>query len=206
MKRRQARIGLGMRVSRWSLLALLACLGMCCTQQSHPQAIPPAPQSAQTAKRSPSTLVTSLTAPACIVLEVQTEGGNSIQRCPGILGYQLLVLDSDSRMSITVLDPEGRQWPLAYDQVITPYFSSLGPQAEWRVLQSDAGGPSMALAVKVNANEDPESQAVTIYWAVARISPSDVCVTDRIRSGPDDAQRIAAAMADANSHPCVSTM
>jgi hypothetical protein len=148
MKRRQARIGRGMRVWRWSLLA---CLGICCTQQSLPQATPPAPPSDQTAKRSLSTLVTSLTAPACVVLDVQTEGGNSIQRCPGILGYQLLVLDSDSRMSITVVDPKGRQWPLAYDQVITPYFSSLGPQAEWQVLQSDAGGPSMALAVKVNA-------------------------------------------------------
>jgi hypothetical protein len=137
---------------------------------------------------------------------VQEEGGNSIQRCPGLLGYQLLVLDSDSRMSVTVVDPKGRQWPLAYDQVITPYFSSLGPQAQWRLLESDAGGASMALAVKVNASEDPESGVVTVYWAVARISPSEVCVTDRIRSGPDDAQRIAAAMAAANSHPCMSTM
>jgi len=203
MNRRQAPIGLGVLGSRWSFLL---CLGIGCTQQSHPQAAPPAPPSTQTVARSLSTLVTSLTAPACAVLHVQTEGGNSVQRCPGILGYQLLVLDSDSRMSITVVDPKGRQWPLAYDRVITPYFSNLGTQAEWQVLESDAGGPSMALAVKVNASEDPESEAVTIYWAVARISPSDVCVTDRIRSGPDDAQRIAAAMAVANSHPCVSTM
>lgn len=199
----QAQIGLGARASRW---VFPACLGMGCTQQSHPQAAPPAPPSAQTATRSPSTFVTSLTAPACVVLQVQTEGGNSIQRCPGILGYQLLVLDSDSRMSITVVDPKGRQWPLAYDQVITPYLSSLGPQAEWRVLESDAGGPSVALTVKVNASEDPESEAVTVYWAVARISPSAVCVTDRIQSGPEDVQRIAAAMAAANSHPCLSTM
>jgi hypothetical protein len=109
-------------------------------------------------------------------------------------------------MSITVVDPQGRRWPLAYDQVITPHFSSLGPQAEWRVLESDAGGPSMSLAVKVNASEDPDLGAVTIYWAVARISRSEVCVTDRIRSGPDDPQRIAAAMAAANSRPCASTM
>ena len=148
-------------------------------------------------------IATSLAAPECVTLEVQKEGGNSTQRCPGILGYQLLVLDSDSRMSVTILDPQGRKWPLSYDQVISRSFTSLGPVAQWRVIERSPRGDLMALTIEVNANEDPESGKVTSYWAVAKVAPSGSCVTDRIESGPNEAARLEAAVAALKQRPCL---
>jgi hypothetical protein len=113
----------------------------------------------------------------------------------------LLVLDSDSRMSVTIVDPRGRQWPLAYDRVITPHFTSLGPEAQWRILEGTSG--LMALAVRVNANEDPESSDVTSYWAVARVAPTGSCVTDRVDAGPDESRRLDAAMEGMGQKPCL---
>lgn len=205
-RRRQTRTATGVALlsslpgSGW---ILLGCLIVGCTQPPRLQAARSAPPTTPRTDGTPKSLVTSLTAPACVVLQVQAEGGNSVQRCPGIRGYQLLVLDSDSRMSITVVDSEGCKWPLSYDQVISRSFTSLGPQAEWRTIEGDAGAGLMALAVKVNAKEDPESEAVTTYWAVARIGPADVCVTDRIEDGPDEVKRLEAAMALVNKRPCL---
>jgi hypothetical protein len=134
---------------------------------------------------------------------VQEEGGNSTQRCPGVGGYHLLVLDSDSRMSVTVVDPQGHEWPLAYDRVISPHFTSLGPKALWRVIDPSGGGQRMALAVKVNANEDPESEAVTPYWAVAKVAPTGSCVTERVDASVDDPARLEAALLATPQRPCL---
>ena len=45
---------------------------------------------------------TSLSHPACITTSVKTQGAESVQVCPGIAGYKLLLLDSDGRMSLTL--------------------------------------------------------------------------------------------------------
>ena len=106
------------RLSWSQRVTLLIWAALGCTHQ------PPAEVSAleateAKAPRAPSgAATTSLSAPACVTMEVQTEGGNSTQRCPGVSGYELLVVDSDSRMTITVVDPKGHVWPLSYDQVI----------------------------------------------------------------------------------------
>jgi len=86
-------------------------------------------------------------------------------------------------MSVTIVDPQGRKWPLSYDQVISRSFTSLGPIAQWRVIERSPGGDVMALTIEVNANEDPESGKVTSYFAVAKVAPSGSCVTgNRIRT------------------------
>jgi len=149
--------------------------------------------------------MTSLAKPPCVTLDFQAEGANSKQRCPGIAGFQLLVLDSDARMSITVLDPQGREWPLSYDQVISRNFISLGEQAEWRVFGVDPAVDLMALTVKLNVSEDPESGKVTPYWAVARISRSGSCVIDRVEGGPNEKARVEAAIAAVKERPCLAT-
>ncbi len=132
-----------------------------------------------------------------------TEGGNSTQRCPGISGYQLLVLYSDSRMSVTVVDPRGQQWALAYDKTISPPFTSLAPVALWRVVERGSSGDSLALVIKVIANEDPASERVTAYWAVAKVAVLGSCVTERVEAGSDEAARIEAATSAVNARPCL---
>lgn len=157
-------------------------------------------QSAKAAPASPVTsFYTSLSQPACKTVEVQPEGGNSTQKCPGVSGYQLLLLDSDSRMSITVVRPDGQQHPLDFWRVITPHFSSLGSKAEWRVTKKGPRLEPVALIARVNANEDPDSGKVTSYLAVAKITPGEICVVDRIKPGPNanaEARRAADSSAE----------
>jgi hypothetical protein len=174
----------------------------CAPRAQSPSDEAAAKNTAQT-KAATKAISTSLTAPECITLEVQAEGGNSTQRCPGVSGYALLVLDSDARMSVTVVDPRGRYWPLSYEQVISPHFTSLGPVAEWRVLEQEGGSVLMALAVKVNASEDPESDRTTSYWAVAKVAPTGSCVTERVEAGANDTARLDAALSAVNHRPCL---
>ena len=61
----------------------------------------------------------------CKTIEVDKETGSSTQRCQGIAGYKLLVLDDDARQSITVVTPGGKNHPLDFWEVITQAFSSV---------------------------------------------------------------------------------
>ena len=53
----------------------------------------------------------------------------------------------------------------------------------------------VALILRYNASEDPEQpNKLTSYLAVVKITPTEICVTDKISPGPkanDDARRAA---------------
>ncbi|HEX2208536.1 MAG TPA: hypothetical protein VHG93_12695 [Longimicrobium sp.] len=120
---------------------------------------------------------TTLAEAECRLVERDEETGATSSRCPGAAGYALLVHDYDARMTVDVVAPDGRTHRLRYSGVITSAFSSLGPRAEWRMRNGDP----IALIVRVNAFEDPESpDRATSYLAVAKITSREVCVTDRI--------------------------
>lgn len=140
-------------------------------------------------------------APArCKTIETHEEGSSSVQKCPGVAGYGLLVEDSDSRQSVTVVSPDGKKHPLNYWQVITTGFSSLGEKAEWRVEKKGGKLRPFALIVRVNASENPEKpDEKTSYLAVAKITASAVCVTDKVQTNEE-----ARAAADAAAgKPCL---
>jgi hypothetical protein len=129
-----------------------------------------------------SSVYTSLAAADCRVTATDEESESSSSRCPGVAGYELNVHEGDLRMSIDVITPDGREHPLNYWSVISSGFSSLGPRAEWRM----RGGRPIALIVRMNASEDPEdSSRITSYLAVAKITPSAICVTDRVPPSAD---------------------
>ncbi|HTS24805.1 MAG TPA: hypothetical protein VMH81_02965 [Bryobacteraceae bacterium] len=159
---------------------------------------------AQTPNPKPDSIYTSLSEHDCKLLSVQEEGANSAQRCPGTGGFSVLVLDSDSRQSITLVSADGRKHPLRFWDVITHSFSSLGPKAEWRV--SGAPPRPIALIVRVNANEDADSAAVTSYLAVAKITPSEVCVVARIRPSADANTKAREAADKAAGATCLKPM
>lgn len=120
----------------------------------------------------------------CKTLEVDKETGSSTQRCLGIAGYKLLVLDDDARQSITVVTPDGKNHPLDFWQVITGAFSSVGNKAEWRVTRSRGKVSPVALIVRVNASEDVEHpNRLTSYLAVVKVTPEEICVTHKIPPG-----------------------
>jgi hypothetical protein len=62
----------------------------------------------------------------------------------------------------------------------------------------------VALIVRYNASEDPETPNKTMsYLAVAKITPTTICVTERISPGPkanEDARRAADV---ASTKPCL---
>ncbi|HEU4835309.1 MAG TPA: hypothetical protein VFS90_12865 [Pyrinomonadaceae bacterium] len=114
-------------------------------------------------------------------------------RCPGTAGYTLLLSEGDLRQNITVITPERKQHSLELWDVISGGFSSLGPKAEWRLKAS----VPVALILRYNASEDPDNpDKRTSYLAVAKITPTEICVVDKISPGPtanEDARRSADA-------------
>jgi hypothetical protein len=146
---------------------------------------------------------TDLAAARCKTVEAAAdEGAHSVQKCPGVAGYELLVEDDDSRQSVTVVSPDGKRHPLNYWQVITSGFSSLGEKAEWRVERKGGQVRPFALIVRVNASENPEKpEQKTSYLAVAKLTAAEVCVTDKVKTNKE-----AQAAADASEgKPCLGT-
>lgn len=158
-----------------------------------PPGVPPSPMAGDSASAMAiNSVYTSLAEKDCRVMRVDEETGGSTSRCPGVARYALNVHDDDARMSIDVVAPDGKAHELNYWGVVTHGFSGVGPRAEWRM----RGERPIALIVRVNASEDPEDATrITSYLAVAKITPAETCVTDRI--GPvTDANTAARAAAD----------
>lgn len=143
---------------------------------------------------------TDLTPARCKTVETHEETGGSVQKCPGVGGYELLVEDDDARQSVTVVGPGRKRHPLNYWQVITNAFSSVGEKAEWRVERKAGRVLPYALIVRVYANENPEKpEEKTSYLAVAKLTADEVCVTDKVKTN-EEARRAADASA---GKPCL---
>jgi hypothetical protein len=134
----------------------------------------------------------------CKTVEMNSEEDWSVQSCPGVAGYSLLVEYSDARESVTVVAPNKIQYPLNYSEVISSGFSNLGTKAEWRIKKVDGIIVPIALIVRVNASENSEDPSKkTSYLAVSKISDDSICVTDKIGpiSKANEAARRAADQA-----------
>jgi hypothetical protein len=179
-----------------SLKSLLVVLVLTCAL-----ALTCAPTSSAVANES---IYTDLLSNKCKTISVDQESGASTQLCPGVAGYKLEVHDDDARMSVTVIKPNGRKYPLEYWNVITSGFSSVGEKAEWRVVRQNGKVVPVALIVRVNTNENSEvPEQKTSYLAVAKITAQGICVTDKIGPGAtmnEDARRAADASAN---KPCL---
>jgi len=132
-----------------------------------------------------SSAYTSLNKPPCRLQSLQVEGANSQLSCPGVHGYRLLLLDSDGRMSVTVVSPRGSRHPLDFWETVTANFSSVGDRAEWRIRQRGSEAAPVAVIVPLKINDDPESSKATSYLVVARIDPGKVCAVGKFKDDAD---------------------
>lgn len=152
-------------------------------------------------------LYTDLSPGKCKTIKNDKESGSSVQECPGVARYKLLVEDDDARMSITIVAPDGGKHPLNYWDVVTPAFSSIGYKAEWRVMRKDKDRIPVALIIRVNANENPDAKSktkkVTSYLAVTKITPKEICVTDKIVSGKNANDRARRIADHSSTRPCL---
>jgi hypothetical protein len=155
-------------------------------------------------QESRRSIYTDLASGKCQTIKLDKESGSSVQRCAGVEGYKLLVLDDDSRQSVTLVAPNGKEHPLKFWEVITGHFSSIGQKAEWRVVEKNGKSVPVGLIVRVNAAENPDApNQITSYLAVAKITPAETCVTDKIQPGAK-ANEVARIAADAAvDKPCL---
>lgn len=127
-----------------------------------------------------------------------------MQSCPGIAGYRLLVLDDDSRQSVTVVDPTRKKHELNLWDVITGAFSSVGEKAEWRVVKKGRRAVPFALIIRVVANENVENPTdKRSYLSVTKISSDSICVTHKINPGPNANEAARKAADEAAITPCL---
>ena len=157
------------------------------------------------AGQSNQSLYTSLGAKECRTIKTAEAGDDGYEgRCRGIAGYTLLLSEGDLRQNITVITPKGAKHSLDLWDVISGGFSSVGPKAEWRMTTRNGKPTPVALIVRYNANEDPEApNKQNSYLAVSKITPTEICVTDKILPGPkanEDARRAADT---ATTKPCL---
>ncbi|HEY0761384.1 MAG TPA: hypothetical protein VGD61_03350 [Pyrinomonadaceae bacterium] len=125
-------------------------------------------------------------------------------RCQGAAGYALVVTEGDLRQNIAVVTPAGEVHSLDLWSVVSSGFSSVGPKAEWRIGSQNGKSVPVALIIRYNASEDPEKpDKITSYLAVAKLTQTEICVTEKVSPGPkanEDARRAADA---ASTKPCL---
>ncbi|HJU91920.1 MAG TPA: hypothetical protein VJ656_03205 [Pyrinomonadaceae bacterium] len=125
-------------------------------------------------------------------------------RCRGVAGYTLLLSEGDLRQNITVLTPKGAKHSLELWDVISGGFSSVGPRAEWRMVMQNGKLAPVALIIRYNASENPdEPNKLNSYLAVAKITPTEICVTDKILPGPKSNEDARRAADTAATKPCL---
>lgn len=156
-----------------------------------------------TGPSGPVSLYSDLASERCATARVEADSGASEQRCPGVAGFHLIVQDDDSRMSIAIVTPDGKEHPLHFWEVVTSGFSSLGERAEWRVRRGKERDTPIALIVRLNAQEDPNSTRLTSWLTVSKITTQEICVTDRIPPGPKANEEARAAADSAARRPCL---
>jgi hypothetical protein len=157
-----------------SVFVLSACLTAERSQTEHPE---PAIES----------IFTDLSAVSCKEFIDQTDPNSTpFQICPGVSGYTLIIRHVGSgRQSINIVTPSQHEFPLEYHEFITRHMFHLDDKAEWRVLMNNEKKIPIALIVRVQTHEnlDEPEQVTHSYLALTKITPDEICVTDKIPSG-----------------------
>ena len=150
---------------------------------------------------------TSLTVKNCRTIKTETTGAGDYEgRCPGVSGYSLTLLEGDLRQNIIVNTPKGAKHSLELWDVVSGAFSHVGPKAEWRMTRQKGKLHPVALIIRYNASENPDNpNKHTSYLAVAKITATEICVTDKISPGPNANTEARRAADSAATKPCFKT-
>jgi hypothetical protein len=127
------------------------------------------------------------------------------QVCPGVSGYALILRRVDAgRQSIDVVDSAQRVFPLDFHEFVTRHMSALDGKAEWRVATKERKQVPIALIARVQAREDNDNpeKVTRSYFVVAKITPNEVCVTDRIIEGVQSEATVRIAADSAQERQC----
>jgi hypothetical protein len=135
---------------------------------------------------------------------IKTTSSDYEGRCPGVAGYKLLLSEGDLRQNVTVVTAQGTTHSLDLWVVVSSAFSSVGPKAEWRMAMQNGKLVPVALIIRYKASEDPEQpNKLNSYLAVSKITPAEICVTDKISPGPKANEEARRAADVAATKPCL---
>lgn len=149
---------------------------------------------------------TNLGAKSCRTIKADpSEAGSYVGVCPGVGGYKLQVEEGDLRQNIQVITPAGEKHSLDLWTVVGSNFSSLGEKAEWRVRTQRGKDVPVALIVRYNLSSPEDSTKITSYLAVAKITASKTCVTDKIAPGAGANVAARAAADKSADKPCLES-
>lgn len=157
------------------------------------------------AEQSATSIYTELAEDKCKVIVSDEESGSTVHECPGIAGYKLNVLTDDARQSITVIAPDKKEYPLNYWDVVTRHFSSIGDKAEWRMIKKGKQTIPAALIVRLKYQENSEPPQWKSVLTVAKITPTEICVTDKILASPKQNELARTAADSASQRACLES-
>jgi hypothetical protein len=134
-------------------------------------------------KQKVESVYTSLKTEKCKTIESSSDEGGSYRGvCAGTGGYKLEVLEGDIRQTINVIAPGGKKHELNLWSVVSSGFSSLGDNAEWRIVKKSGKTSPTALIVRFNVSDNPEdSSKITSYLVIIKITAKEICVTDIVK-------------------------
>jgi len=94
---------------------------------------------------------------------------------------------------------------LNYHEVITRHMLHLDDKAEWRVLMNNGKKIPIALIVKifVHENQDKPEKVTSTYFALAKITKNEICVTDKIIEGSLSKTEVRKLADTAHSRKCL---
>lgn len=166
--------------------------------------------SAEPPQRTIESMATALSGRSCkTVIDPDDPNDTPYQQCPGISGYTLRVRRVDAgRRSIDVVTPDQQTFPLDYPEFMTRQMFHLDPKAEWRIFRKGGQNTPIALIVRVYAHEnlDEPEQVTHVYWAVAKITPEAICVTDRLLDDALSPAQVRGAADSAQDQPCLEPL
>lgn len=150
-------------------------------------------------------LYTSLAVKQCRTIKTETTGAGDYEgRCPGADGYSLTLLEGDLRQNIIVVTPQRTKHSLDLWDVISGGFSHVGVNAEWRMTTQNGQRKPVALILRYNVSEDVDHpDHKTSYLVVAKITDTEICVTDKIPSAPNANNAARLAADNASTKPCL---
>lgn len=125
-------------------------------------------------------------------------------RCRGVAGYALLLSEGDLRQNLIVVTPKRTEYSLELWNVVSSGFSTVGPKVEWRMARQNGKLSPVALIIRYNANEDAEHpNKLLSYLAVAKITPNEICITDKIAPSANANTEARSAADNAANRPCL---
>ena len=156
--------------------------------------------------QSNRSVYTNLGAKSCRTIRADSsEAGSYVGICRGVGGYKLQVEEGDLRQNIQVITPAGQKHSLDLWTVVGSNFSSLGEKAEWRVRTQRGKVMPLALIVRYNLSSPEGSTKLTSYLAVAKITASKICVTEKIAPGAGANMAARAAADKSADKPCLES-